>query len=140
MLKRMVISMQSEMNILIRYRIDRAKETINEARDAIKNNHPFNAANRIYYAIFYIVSALAIKDGFSTSKHSQLLGWFNKNFVKSKIISVDIANIYFNAFRKRQKGDYEDLSNISLDEVKEDFDKMIIFISEIESLIFGKKS
>jgi len=33
----------------------------------------FNAENRIYYAIYYIVSALAIKNDYSTSKHSQLL-------------------------------------------------------------------
>ena len=41
------------------------------------------ALNRIYYGIFYIVSALAIKNRFSTANHSQLIGWFNTNYVKT---------------------------------------------------------
>ena len=73
--------MQLEKETLIKYRISRANETIKEAESAFNNNFLFNAENRIYYAIFYIVSALALKHGFSTSKHHQLLGWFNKEFV-----------------------------------------------------------
>lgn len=42
---------------LIRYRISRAEGTIEEAELAIKNNKLSLAENRIYYSIFYIVSA-----------------------------------------------------------------------------------
>jgi len=72
---------------LIKHRIFRAKESIEDAKLALANNRLLNAENRIYYAMFYAVSALALKNDFSTSKHFQLLGWFNKNFIKPKIIS-----------------------------------------------------
>jgi uncharacterized protein (UPF0332 family) len=49
-----------DKNSLINYRIQRAKETIEEARISIENNKLFNAENRIYYAIFYTVSALSL--------------------------------------------------------------------------------
>lgn len=69
---------------LIKYRINRAEETLDEVNLAIENGRLHLAANRIYYAAFYIVSALALKRGFKTSKHSQLLSWFNKEFVKKE--------------------------------------------------------
>ncbi len=45
---------------LIKYRIQRSEKTLNEAKLAIDNNALSLAENIIYYAIFYIVSALAI--------------------------------------------------------------------------------
>ena len=65
---------------LINYRIERAKEAMSDALDDIEKNRLFSASNRIYYAIFYMVSALSLKNNFSTSKHKQLMGWFNHNF------------------------------------------------------------
>ena len=120
---------------LIDYRIKRAKETVEEARIAIENDKLFNAENRIYYAIFYIVSALSLKDDYSTSKHFHLMGWFNKNYVKTKKVSIEIGKIYFDAFEKRQKGDYEDLKFFTMEEVETDFQSMLTFIAEIEKLI-----
>ncbi len=50
------------------------------------------AVNRILcLRSFYMLSALALKHGFSTSKHKQLIGWFNKQFVKEEICCVRIC-------------------------------------------------
>ena len=127
--------MEYDKDVLIKYRMERSMESIEEARISIDNNKMFNAENRIYYAIYYIVSAPAIKNDFSTSKHSQLLGWYNLNFVKTNIISSELGKVYYGAFEKRQRGDYEDLKYFTLDEVSEDFKKMQNFVIEIEKLI-----
>ncbi|MGA2297615.1 MAG: HEPN domain-containing protein, partial [FCB group bacterium] len=66
--------------ILINHRINKSHLTIDDAKFSLENNKTSIALNRIYYSIFYIVSALALIYDFSTSKHKQLLGWFNKNF------------------------------------------------------------
>jgi len=73
---------------LIRYRINKSEGTIEEAELAIENNKLSLAENRIYYSIFYIVSALALKYDFSTSKHSTLMGWFNQGMVKTEKIDI----------------------------------------------------
>lgn len=78
---------------LINYRVERSRDTIKEAENAIKNGMLHLAENRIYYAIFYIVSALSIKHDFSTSKHMQLLGWFNKNFIKTSLLDLELGRI-----------------------------------------------
>ena len=82
---------------LIEYRISRAKETIEEAKNAINENHFHLAENRIYYAIFYFTTALSLKYNYSTSKHKQLLGWFNRNFILTGKINKDIGKIYYHA-------------------------------------------
>jgi len=127
--------MAIDTETLIKYRIARSKETIAEAANAIDNNFWFNAENRIYYAMFYIVSALAVKNGFSTSKHAQLLGWFNKNFILPALIPKKYGKIYQLAFNKRQKGDYEDFLSFEKDEVDEDYQNMLEFIGAIEKLL-----
>jgi uncharacterized protein (UPF0332 family) len=127
--------MAFDKTALMEYRISRAKETIEEARNDIKFNQLFSAENRIYYAIFYIVSALGLKYDFSTSKHLQLLGWFNKNIIKTNKVPQHLGRIYRNAFENRQKGDYEDFKAFSIDEVQNDFDNMLLFIETIEKLI-----
>ena len=63
------------------------------------------------------------------------MGWFNKNYVKTKKVSIEIGKIYFDAFEKRQKGDYEDLKFFTMEEVETDFQSMLTFIAEIEKLI-----
>jgi uncharacterized protein (UPF0332 family) len=126
---------ESDRKNLLKHRIDKSKETIEDARIAIENGRYRNAMNRIYYAIFYIVSALAVKEGFSTSKHKQLLGWFNFNFVKEGKISVDLWDIYKIAYDNRQESDYEDYIEYKADDVIRYYNDMLRFVSEIEKII-----
>ncbi len=87
--------------------IIKSKEALFDAELAIKNNRLDNALNRIYYSVFYIVTALAYKENFLTSKHSQLLGWFNKKFIhEEKIFNEEFYIIYKDAFENRQNADY----------------------------------
>jgi hypothetical protein len=88
---------------LIKHRIQRAEQTLNEAKWAMEKNTLPLAENRIYYAIFYIVSALALKFDFSTSRHGTLRGWFNQMFLKTKAIEISFGKTYSTAFEKRQK-------------------------------------
>ena len=53
--------MQNEIKKIIDYRIDQAKQTINES-DLLIQNHLYTVAiNRIYYGMFYILLALSLK-------------------------------------------------------------------------------
>ena len=55
---------------IIKYRIKKAGQTFNEVEVLIENEFWNTAVNRIYYACFYAVTALLIKNGFSTQTHS----------------------------------------------------------------------
>lgn len=66
---------------LILYRLQQAEETYELARFLAESKKFTISVNRIYYGMYYALTALAIKNNFETSKHAQLTGWFNKNFV-----------------------------------------------------------
>ena len=67
-----------ERTELIRYRLDEARDSIEDVQLLIDNDRWRAAVNRIYYGMFYSLLALGIAYKFETSKHQQLLGWFNK--------------------------------------------------------------
>ncbi|MCX6584752.1 MAG: HEPN domain-containing protein [Candidatus Aminicenantes bacterium] len=120
---------------LMKYRMDRAKETAQEAELALANNKLRLAENRIYYAIFYIVHALSILENFSTAKHVTLKGWFNKEFVATGKIDAKFYKIYNRAFDKRQEGDYDDFVIFEKEEVIKDLNDMKEFLGELEIFI-----
>jgi len=127
--------MAYDKNLLVKYRIKRADETLEEALLSLTNNKLNLTANRIYYAAFYIVSALAISNDFSTSKHSQLLGWFNKNIVKKGNVPREFGKIYLNAYELRQEGDYEDLIEFDTKVLEEKLKEITKFVSVVKELI-----
>lgn len=63
-------------NELVKYRLEQAYKAAEDAEFLIENKRYGLAINRIYYGIFYLLSALAIIHKFETSKHQQLIGWF----------------------------------------------------------------
>ena len=91
---------------LIAYRMEQAHKAVEDVEFLIHNKRYGLAINRIYYGIFYLLSALALKYTFETSKHQQLIGWFNKNFVNTDLFNKDIAAIVYKAFSKRSTSDY----------------------------------
>ncbi|MBU1680255.1 MAG: HEPN domain-containing protein [Bacteroidetes bacterium] len=125
---------------LINYRKGRTFETLNEISILIENNLLFIAMNRIYYAGFYIVSALLLFDDFSSSKHKQQIVYFNKNYIRSKIISIEVGEILNKSFQKRSAADYSDYVTITKTEVIEYFEKMKIFVEEVNGIISKKIS
>jgi len=124
-----------EKNALIEHRITRATDTIEEVSFLIKNKKFLLAVNRIYYGMFYILSALSLKYDFSTSKHQQLIGWFNKEFISTGEIDRKYGRILHNAYSNRSTGDYDDFAEFDEEDVKKSFDEMKDFIRTIRALL-----
>lgn len=120
---------------LINYRLDRSRETAEEAEMALEHKKFRLAENRIYYAMFYIVHALSLQHNFSTSKHATLKGWFNKEFVFTGKIDKEFYKIYNRAFDKRQEGDYDDFVTFEEEEVVEDLQCMKKFLAKLTDFI-----
>lgn len=93
--------------------------------------------NRIYYGLYYAVTALAVKNGFETSRHAQLIGWFNKEFVATGLIDKKYGKILRNAFQNRTKGDYDAFVDFEKEELFVMHGEMIDFIHAVEKLLFG---
>ena len=69
---------------IIKYRRERAKETLEDAKILFENKRLRSTVNRIYYALFYEVTALLFSRNLSSPKHSGIISIFNKEFIKKK--------------------------------------------------------
>ncbi len=130
----MIIEKKDRDN-LIQYRLKQADETISDVELLIENKRFRSAINRIYYGIFYSLLALGLANRFETSKHSQLIGWFNKNFIHLGLIDSKFGKIVNKAFNRRTKGDYDTFVEFEEEIIDEMFVEMKEFISEIKSFI-----
>jgi len=120
---------------LIRYKLSRAEETLAEARVMLQTSHPYGAANRIYYACFYAVTALLLTQNLSSSKHSGVIALFNRHFVKPGLISVDMGKFYSRMFDNRIESDYADWMEVEKQDIKEELARAEEFVSAITVLI-----
>ncbi|MCP4575638.1 MAG: HEPN domain-containing protein [Deltaproteobacteria bacterium] len=108
--------------------MDRAKETLEDAR-ILANAGRWNACvNRLYYACFYAVSAILVRHGLSSSKHTGVRSLFNRHYVKTGKVPKDLARIYNDLFERRQEGDY-------IDFVRFQESQVLPWISNAEQLI-----
>ncbi len=128
---------EKERQTLIAYRIEKAKIAREDARFLVDNNKLYLAVNRIYYGIFYIISALALKDHFQTRKHRQLIGWFNKNYIKEGIIDKKFGIFVHKAYDERSQADYADYVEFNKEEVLAMMEELNRLILKIEELILG---
>lgn len=124
---------------LIDYRLQKAHETLEDARILAKAKRWNICVNRLYYACFYAVSALLATKGLASSKHSGIRSLFNKNYVRPGIVQKELAKIYNDLFERRQESDYVDFVNFQELQVlpwisrAEEFVKRIINIIENQS-------
>lgn len=120
---------------LINYRIEQAKSTAREAEYLMNNDMLRGAMNRIYYSMFYMLQALSLKFQFESSKHAQLLGWFNKTFIHSGKIDVRFSKIITKGYNLRTQGDYATIYALDKQELLEMYAEMNEFIEEIERFL-----
>lgn len=126
---------ENERKELITYRLEEAKETIADVQLLIDNDRLRAAVNRIYYGMFYALLALGLDYQFETSKHQQLLGWFNKNFIHEGLIDTKFGKIINKASNRRTQGDYESYVEFDKEVIQEMFGEMQEFILEIERFL-----
>ncbi len=126
---------EKERYVLIEYRLKQSIESIDLARFLLSNDKLVIAVNRIYYGMYYALTALALKHSFETSKHTQLIGWFNKEFIFSKKVDSKFGEILKEGYKNRTKGDYEAFVLFSTNEVELMLIEMVEFIEEIRSIL-----
>ena len=127
--------MTNEEHTLIKYRLERAHEAMEEAKLMFDDGHINTYVNRLYYACFYAVSALLLTRDMSTSKHGYLRSLMHREFVKTGIIPTELGRYFDLLFNNRQKGDYGDLVVFKPEEVADWRDQAQKFIDHIESHI-----
>lgn len=121
---------------LSRYRLKQAEESINEAMCLVSGNgSPRSIINRAYYAMFYSVLALIVFEPYSSSKHTGILSYFNKRFIKEGVLPEELGRSINKAFELRQEGDYREFVKLEYEEVVPFIEKANVFLQTVKDYL-----
>ncbi len=130
--------MDEHLKELTNYRLQQAGETIQEAEGLFSMSLWRGTINRAYYAMFYAVLALAVLRQQVTSKHSGVLAFFDREFVKTGIFPKELSHSFHRAFESKQTNDYGEIFTLSVEEAKQTLEEAHNFVSTIERYIHSQ--
>ena len=98
------------MTDLSRYRLERAREMLRDAEENLSAGHFATSLNRSYYAVFHAMRAANSLYSFDSKKHSGVISFFNKTFLKAGLIgnSKEMSKIIGDTQLYRERSDYQD--------------------------------
>jgi uncharacterized protein (UPF0332 family) len=102
----------------IRALVQKAEQSLKAATLLFDEGYYDFSASRSYYAMFYCAEALLFTKGLGFSKHSAVISFFGKEFVKTKTMPEKLHVFLRDAFDLRRVGDYETVS-VSKEEAEE---------------------
>lgn len=125
---------------LAQYRLKQAEESIDEALCLLHGKgSPRSIINRAYYAMFYSVLALMVFESYSSSKHSGVLSYFNKRFIKKGVFPEELGRSINKAFELRQEGDYREYVELSNEQVEPFIGKAKAFLNKVMEYLEKKE-
>lgn len=119
----------------LKYRIEKSKIILEDAKLLASNKRWISAMNRLYYASFYAVQALLYSNEIIAKTHNGNRTKFLQEFIKTGIISKEFGDLYVDLFAWRQELDYNDFSETSEEKVLPFIDKVAEFIELIDELL-----
>lgn len=115
--------MEGGMIDLSKYRFQSANEDLETAYLLMESGKFKASVNRSYYAIFHGLRAVTALAEFDSSKHSGVIAFFNRMYVKEGIFDKGVSKLIDTAYRLREKADYQDFIIISKDQAIEQIEK-----------------
>ena len=118
----------------IKYRIERANNTLDDAILLFEKGSLGSAINRMYYSAFYPTIALLLEKDMEVKSHNGV-----KNNVGKLVLEGELDKQHAVTFgilsNLRHKGDYDDLFDLDAKTVEQLIEPVKCFISDIEKLL-----
>lgn len=130
--------MEGSLIDLSKYRMKNAIDDYESAKLLFEQGKYKAAVNRSYYGIFHALRAVTVLDEFDSSKHSGVIAFFNRMYVKEGIFDKSISKMIDTSFRLREKADYQDFIIISKEQSLEQIEKAETVINMIKSYLEKK--
>lgn len=129
----MTLSVEEKIN-LSNYRLEKAKESLNDS-SLLFSNKSYNAsANRSYYAVLLAARSLLILRGIDPESHEGVKIMFAKEYIKTELLPVTFSDYFRNLQGRRIDSDYSDYVEINKIEAEDSLTKAKEFIVSVEKL------
>lgn len=124
------------------YWLDKAEESLKSANSELQAKRLTFAVNRLYYTMFYAVSALFVAKNQSYSKHSAIRAALHRDFIKPGLMEKRVGRLYDELFNARQQGDYTPLVEFDIEVLTEqasDVSEMLTQFRYLVAELLGKR-
>ena len=122
----------------MKYRLDNAKEKLESAKLLLDAGKYRDSIGRSYYAIFTAVRAVLANDKVDFSKHSGVIAYFQKEYIKTGIFDVKYSKYLQNAFQIRNSCDYDDFFIASQQDAEEQYNRAAEFYEGIQNYLLNR--
>jgi uncharacterized protein (UPF0332 family) len=127
--------MKDNRTILIGYRLEQADESLESAQLLLENQKYRPSVSRSYYAMFYCVLALLVKEGIAVSKHTGVISAFNREFIKRGLLDRELSAWIQEAFDLRQRADYREFFTVSPERARDVLNRARTFVEEVKAVV-----
>ena len=122
---------------LSQYRLEQAEQCLKSAKILLDSNDYKGAANRSYYCVFHCMRSILALEGMDFKKHSGLIAYFRKEYIKTGKLDVALSDIITDVFQIRTESDYDDYYVINKADVKEQIKNAEYFIQQTKEYLEG---
>jgi uncharacterized protein (UPF0332 family) len=121
---------EQDIKALVEYRLEEAREALRDAELLLDAGRHRSAANRLYYAAFYAALATLLTKGLEYSKHSAVIAFFDKEFIRTGVLPKEYSRTLHQAFNERQQDDYMPFVEMDPDELRQ-------LLGDVRSMVDG---
>lgn len=128
--------MDEQAKSLSQYRFKKAKQVLESADMLIRMSEDYNSVvNRCYYAIFHAVRSILALERKDFEKHSAVISYFRREYIKTRIIPVEASDILGDAFNSRNESDYRDFFDVPKEQAELQLEAAKRFIEIVEEYL-----
>ncbi|MBD5505231.1 MAG: HEPN domain-containing protein [Lachnospiraceae bacterium] len=127
--------MEDSLKQLAGYRLARAKEMLSASECNLEAGQYRTSLNRSYYAIFHAMRLANVLKRFDSSKHSGVIAFFTKEYLKTEILERNLAAVIKESSLCREKSDYDDFYVAGREEAEEQLKNAKYFVQKIEEYV-----
>lgn len=125
-------------SILVAYGMEKAHESLAAGHSEYSAGRLSTAVRDLYYAAFYALTSLLLKEGRSFKKHTGVKAALHKHLIREGILESEWGKFYNKIFDSRHEGDYQPLRVFETEELKLYLEQCAGFIERMESLLDRK--
>ena len=123
------------VRISVELRLEKARKCLHAAEILLSSESYADSANRSYYCCFHAMQAVLTTAGFSSKTHSGSIAEFQKSYVKTGVFSKLHSDILRDAFKVRNKSDYDIHYVVVKSEVVQQHENAKAFLAAAEAYV-----
>lgn len=123
------------MDDLVKHRLDMAADKLKSAKILLDERQYKDSIGRSYYAIFSSLRAVLAIEEKDFSKHSAVIVYFQKEYIKTGKFHIKYSKYIQQAFQIRNSCDYDDFYIVSKEEAEEQYNRAEELLKEVKKFL-----